>query len=223
MRHPCIACLLDTEKRTNEGFEEASEGNKIWYENSKAELIELKKNLKKYSPQNIIEIGAGAGRVISNILDVVPHSRIRGYESTPEMHLFLQKRFNDNLNVEIYNQNFIESDFIYYANSLSVCMMNTIANNEPEKIISKSLEVTDRLVFTVYAKGYENERIKMYEARGHTDFSCNKGNFRFRDFWVDGLKSDSFRKEEMDLLINRAGASVERYTKKSMLHYYVVK
>ena len=101
------------------------------------------------------------------------------------------------------------------------CMsfLNSCSENFFISLISSSFI----FIFPAYSSGFEIERKKMYEARGHTKFRCFGESFIFDDFWVNCLKSDSFTKSKMDGIIRASGTSIEKYCELGMLHYYVIK
>jgi len=72
-------------------------------------------------------------------------------------------------------------------------MMNTVGNQQDEtKILESALQVSDRMIFTLYKKGSEQIRKEIYKARGHKDFSLKNFCFYFNDDWVKGTISKSY-------------------------------
>ncbi|MFH0906616.1 MAG: hypothetical protein V1824_04745 [archaeon] len=60
--HPCINCLLDTEKYIQNGnFSGLNKGDYKWYKTFSAETDELKNSIRKIAPKKCLKLDAGQG------------------------------------------------------------------------------------------------------------------------------------------------------------------
>ena len=222
--HPCINCLLETEERIRAGdFDSVSAGDTTWYSTYKAEIKELERVLKEYQPKRIIEVGSGSGRIIRTVLDVLPEAEIFGTELNARTFDFVRNRFLGDGRVTI-----VKTDIADYLSNgenydLAVCLMNTFGNiNDPE-VFRKIASHADYFVFSLYNKDFDEQRKLMYEARGHSDFSFNNGQYCFQDDWIRGLVSRSYTAEEIKGLVTKSGSELIELKPVELLYFVVAR
>ena len=113
--------------------------------------------------------------------------------------------FKDNKNVHIINsgvKKFLRTKDNF---DLAVCMMNTFGNIDDLEIMKLIAKNSKNLIFTVYDKKYSKYRKKIYEDRGHKDFSFEGGDYFFNDCWIKGLKSKSYTEDELKSMCEEIG------------------
>ena len=222
--HHCINCLLDTERKiTDPNYVPLTEGDRFWYENYHGETEELRKILKKYSPESLLELGAGTGRVIQLALTELPQLRVTGIESNPLMFNFVSERFSNDDNIDIINSTVADYFSMPSEYDLGVCMMNTFGNFSDFNIMTKILQSTGIFIFTLYNEKFDPQREVMYQSRGHRNFSYAERTYHFDDSWVNGLSSRSFNIEEIKSLVSNSGGIVESLQEVGLLYFCVAR
>ncbi len=220
--HPCINCLLETEERIHAGdFDSVSAGDKIWYSTYKAEIKGLERVLGSYQPKKLIEVGAGSGRIIRTVLDVLPQAEIVGTELDEQTFNFVRNRFSLDRRATIEHTNI--SDYLSNGGDydLAICLMNTFGNiNDPE-VFRKIVSHADYFVFSLYNRVFDDKRRLMYKARGHSDFSFNQGQYCFQDNWIKGLVSRSYTEEEIKDLVTKSGSELVELKPVELLYFAV--
>jgi len=225
VRHPCIECLLDTERYIKNGnFIGLSKGNELWYSTYKAEAEHLGRVLARYQPRSIIEGGSGCGRVIQLALDSLTYAEIIGIERNPAMYEFLKNRFESEPRVKLREADFL--DFLVSGTErfdMALCMMNTLGNINNPEIFRKILERSKHFVFSLYDRASDEQRMQMYDARGHTNFSRQGNGYLFRDWWVDGLVSRSYTIREIEEVVRVSNSEILEIARIGLLYFVVAK
>ena len=222
--HPCINCLLETEERIQEGdFDSVSAGDSIWYSTYRAEIDELERVLRKFNPKKLIEVGSGSGRIIRTVLETLPESEIVGTELDQRTYDFVTKRFSGDERVDVKKTDIAD----YLSNGgqydLAICLMNTFGNiNDPE-VFEKIVSHADLFVFSLYNREFDEQRRLMYEARGHSDFSFENGQYCFQDDWIRGLVSRSYTAEEIKDLVTKSGSELVELKTVELLYFAVAR
>lgn len=184
----CFMCLKHAENVIKGGNYESEELG-TWFEIYRNEHEALSALLPELEPkpQNILEIGCGPGRVINLVLELASKGemdnlyRIVGYEQNREIANYCTDAFEQYRNVKIY------SHFVGFGKDgrfsgirspdrksfdLIVTISNLVGwqdNREVEwltNVIRDGLQPGGRLLFTVYRRGFELERARMYKASG---------------------------------------------------------
>ncbi|MBI4451980.1 class I SAM-dependent methyltransferase [Candidatus Woesearchaeota archaeon] len=222
--HPCINCLLETEERIRaDDFDSVGTGDKIWYKTYKAEIEELERVLRAYTPKRIIEVGSGSGRVIRTVLDVLPDVNIVGTEKNERTFQFVKNRFSGDGRLRVVQTDI--SDYLSNGGNydMAVCLMNTFGNiNDPE-VFRKIVNHADYFVFSLYNRQFDEQRRTMYEARGHTNFSFDGTQYCFQDDWIKGLVSRSYTAEEIKELVRKSGAKLIELRPIELLYFAVAR
>ena len=221
---PCLNCLIDTEERINyNDFENRGAGDKLWYANYAKESRELRRILQIYKPKKILEIGTGNGRVIQTALEVLPDSRIIAVEKNEKMFNYSRHRFFGDKRVSVVKQNI--SYFLSKTKKfdMALCMMNTFGNINDSVIFQSMANQVKFFVFSVYNRKFDKKRKIMYEARGHEDFCLIKNQYCFRDYWINGLVSRSYTREEIIELAHKSSMDILELKPLNLLYFVVLK
>jgi len=222
--HPCINCLLDTEKYIKNGsFKNISKGDRTWYSTYKKETQELQKDIKKFNPKEILEIGSGSGRIISAIYNLANKSKITGIEKDKLMVNYLKKRFKNKKNIHIKNNeiyNYLKKTKDTF--DMSLCLMNTFGNINNKKTLESIISKSKLFIFSVYNNKYNKDRKEMYIARGHKEFIFKDNTYKINDYWVKGLVSKSFSKDEIKKMVLEAKGKIIKLKPTGILFYVVV-
>lgn len=169
--HKCIGCFIDSEKRVKEDWKALPPARSRWYEMIDVENRKVRDYVLEHKPRRILEVGCGPGRMI-DILEKIGFEnfdKIVGIEKDTEMYNHAYKRWQENQNVEIFQMTvehllpFSDDDF-----DLCVNAMNIVGWQEDEsEWLELMLRCSQVVFFTLYKKGFEADRIEMYEKRGH--------------------------------------------------------
>ena len=203
----CWECLRGIEENIASGkWKEIDSPLSYWYEMFDAENAFIKNLLSELNPKTVLEIGAGAGRIIELVIKN-SDAKLTSFEKDPEMYGLVTERFGNNERLEII---LTEGEFPTDKKfDLAVCMMNTLGNQENEnELLEYALSVSARVIFTVYKKGSEEIRRGIYEAQGHEKYSLEGCNFYFSDDWVKGLVSKSYSKEDIEKICGNLNCKV---------------
>lgn len=198
----CLLCLLDVEKKIKSGEWKniSNPDKKLWYQINYDENQAVKNLIKEIRPREILEIGCGPGRIIDLILgtarEVKFHiERIIGLEQNREIYLHAYTRFlkSDPRTVHILDYFYGDSGSLYLFNEsefdITLAVSNLVGWQEDEvKWMKEAFRVSKQLFFTVYKKGFEEQRRRMYEALcGGARIDEN------RDIWIKNV--EAFGKE----------------------------
>ena len=222
--HPCINCLLETEERIRAGdFDSVNAGDKIWYKTYKAEIAELESALRQYNPKSVLEVGSGSGRIIRTVLDVLSNAKIVGTELNEPTFQFVRKRFEDERRVKVIKTDI--SDYLSDGGNydLAICLMNTFGNIDDPEVFRKIARHSDNFVFSLYSREFDKQRKLMYEARGHSNFTFNQGQYCFQDDWIKGLVSRSYTAEEIKELVTMSGSELVELKPVELLYFAVAR
>jgi len=181
----CCQCLNDAESRVDDGsWRNERTPRKTWYEVVYNENERLREELIGKRPREILEIGCGPGRVINQILKVRSEIRqtvtVVGYEQNTEICDDARDRFahlGQQVDIQHY---FVGEDKegnwtpIKKGHERRFNMVLALSNivgwqkNEERwiKEVLRALDYGGTFFFTVYRKGYELERARMYKASG---------------------------------------------------------
>ena len=220
--HPCINCLLETEERICGGdFDSVSAGDKAWYSTYKAEMEELERVLREYRPKKIIEVGSGSGRIIRTVLEVLPSAEIVGTESNMRIFDYVRKRFAGDKRVTVVKANI--ADYLSHSGDydLAICLTNTFGNINDPDVFREIVRHANYFVFSLYNQDFDEQRKLMYEARGHSDFSFNNGQYYFQDDWIRGLVSRSYTLGEIEGLVLTSDATLIELKPVGLLYFVV--
>jgi len=169
----CKRCLRDSEKRIERAdWRTLQPAKRRWYEIIDLENKLVETHVLKHRPKRIIEVGCGPGRLINIIqkLQLGEIERIVGIEGDPEMYDYAYKRFQESEKIRILQMfvgkilPFDNDYFDYCINASNIAGWQVNGGAWLEEMIRCS----KMLFFTLYKKGYELERLKMYETRKHT-------------------------------------------------------
>lgn len=227
--YPCIGCMLDTEQKArslNSGHTSKDSAD-LWYSTYSSEQKLLEEVLRRYSPSSVLDIGAGTGRIIASVLDMLPSSYIAGVESHPEMYEFVSRRFSENRNVQIIHQNIISYLQSHQTETfdMALCMMATYGNINDPRLLSLISRHAKTFVFSVYNSSFDHMRRDMYLSRGHKEVTYDKTSdtYYFNDCWVKGLKSRSYTEKGIKDIIENNGFEILEFRTAEILYLVVAK
>jgi len=224
-QYPCVNCLRDTEDMIRKrDFQGVSAGDRLWYETYVAETDEFVRALTEYTPQGILDVGSGFGRVIDLISTTLPQAKVTGTEIDRDIHRLLTARFQGNPNIKIEL-----ADVIKYLGAskqqfdMVTCLMNTYGNINDESFFTEILRHSKYFLFTLYNPKHDEKRADMYAARCHLDFSFDGHQYNFTDPWSKVTISRSYSKEDIKALVRSAGADLLKLKEVGILHFCVAK
>jgi len=198
--HPCFNCLLETEKAVEKGYwKKFPVPLRYWYEMCNAESDELKKFLSKFKPKTILELGCGSGRIINIFLKPKYKKTIYAVDKDSKIVKIVKPLYKGIKNLHIINddiRNFFSKKKIKF--DLAVLMMNTLGNIDNQKIIKLIATNSKYFIFTAYDQKFYKLREKIYQSKGHREFSIRNKTYYFNDCWVKDLKSKSYTKKELE-------------------------
>ena len=225
----CADCLKDTEDTINtillgktKLLENLTIGERLWYETYVAETVKFITSLKKYSPENVLDVGSGYGRVIELIRKTLPCTLITGTENVKAIYNILTKRFQgiDEIDLQHVDVNgFLEGTNNQF--DMATCMMNTYGNINDEQLFSSVMGHTNRFVFTLYNSNYDVLRAEMYKARCHKNFEYKNRQYEFSDSWSNVKVSRGYSKDEIIALVERSNGKVASLQELGILYYCV--
>ena len=186
----CYSCLKQAEDMVKGGQWESEEFPlRTWFEivhNEHKALSDLLPKLQP-PPRNILEIGCGPGRVINLILElfsngkILKPTKIVGYDQNTEIASYCTDTFAQYQNVTIHSHLVGFGRDCRFSpirgpdrNSfdLIVAISNLVGWQDDREVewltnvIKDGLTPGGKLFFTVYRRGFELERARMYKASG---------------------------------------------------------
>jgi len=223
--HPCANCLRDTEEMIKgRDFQGVCAGDRLWYETYAAETDEFTRALREYAPQRVLDVGSGYGRVVDLIAGTLPQAEVVGTEINEPTQKLAEARFRGNSNVRVELADVVE--FLSRTNErfdMATCLMNTFGNINDENLFMEILKHSDYFVFTLYNPEHDERRGAMYEARCHLNFSFDGRQYNFTDPWTNVTVSKSYSKEEIEGLVEKAGAEIVELKEVGILYFCVAK
>jgi SAM-dependent methyltransferase len=223
---------------------------KTWYEIIVEENNFLREVLLKEKPRDILEIGCGAGRVIRFALELEKRegpktgwrlTSLEAYEQNRDICLTLKDQFRTESRVAIHRglvgKNSKTDRFNPIWNEhkdrfdMVLAVSNLVGWQENEKEwITELLKAGKSLFFTIYKKGYELERARMYQASGDIITFREDGNI---ELIVDAFQDEkqvtkAYNEAEIERIINCVASEVplkkiERFDGKYMVGYLLKK
>ena len=170
-RRVCEKCA---EQYAGKNWKDFTPDNRLWYEMMETENSCVTRYVKKRRPRRIIEIGCGPGRLISQILKIpdYDYDEIVGIDADEQMINLAQQRLPPKQfpNVDIFNMR-VRNKLPYPNDHFDLCInaMNILGwqRNEEVEWLGAMLRYSHTTFFTVYKRGREAERMKMYSTRPH--------------------------------------------------------
>ena len=249
----CYNCLWDAEQVVKEKkWEEDKTPKRTWFEIVAEENGFLRDILLTEKPRNILEIGCGAGRVIRFALELEkcegsnPNIRwhlssVEGYEQNTDICLILKDYFRGDSRVIIHRglvgkdaksgrfHHIKEEHRDRFDMVLAVSNLVGWQDNE-EEWIREVLKAGESLFFTVYKKGHELERARMYQAAGDIITFREDGNI---ELIVDAFQDEkhvtkAYNPDEIEAIIRSVASKEplqkpERFDGKYMFGYLLKK
>lgn len=228
----CYKCLKQAENMINSGKWEYEESPlQTWYEIVRDEQEAISNILPKLqpNPRVILELGCGPGRVINLILKlvsmgkIVQPSRIIGYDQNSEIAGLCTDAFTNHPNVTIYSHfvgfkrdNTFSSVRAMDRKSfdLIIAVSNLVGwqeDNEVKwltKVIEDGLKVGGRLFCTVYKKGNELERARMYKASGDIIYLDTDIVLVTDAFKGEKHRTKAYKKEDIENILENVSKAV---------------
>jgi len=145
-----------------------------WFEVTDIENKKVLEYVVQNKPKRIIEIGCGPGRLISQILTIkdYEYDEIVGIDGDQQMYALAYQRFPpaEYPKVNLFHMR-VENKLPYPDNCFDLCInaMNIVGWQKNREVdwLKEMMRCSYTTFFTVYKKGRENERLKMYRTRPH--------------------------------------------------------
>lgn len=173
----CLGCFLESEQTLNsDKWKSYSGERRLWYEMLTHEHEAIAQYVKDMKPKKIIEVGCGPGRLLEFLRT---HSELNGFEEIMGVecnHDMYEKAFDrfkgvmPPFRVMELEVRPLDNPLPYSEDHFDFCInaMNIVGWQENESAwLQEMLRCSRSLFFSVYKRGHEQERIKMYKTRGH--------------------------------------------------------
>lgn len=247
----CYMCLQKAERMVNSGqWINEQSALRTWFEIVHDEHERLTEVLVDTQARDVLEIGCGPGRVPNLIMRLVSEekitrpSRIVAYEQNPEISNYCRRnlaRYAPLVTVQTHFVGF-ESDGQYSGLlagdkdfDLIVAVSNLVGwqgENEAQwlvRVVKDGLRRGGRLFFTVYKRGFELERARMYKAAGDLiDVNSDEGSEKrditiFADaFGNERHKSKAYDEQAIEMILKEvqdSGIAINEVDIKSVGKY----
>lgn len=212
----CYNCLEEGEKKANSAdWEKDRTPKRVWYEIIREENDLVRQVLLSKKPRDILEIGCGAGRMINLALDLEKKEgerlgweigNIEAYEQNNVIRNLLARKFRHDRRVIIHKglvgRNGQTKRFYHILPEhedqfdLVLAVSNLVGwQCDEEEWIKEVLRAGSSLFFTVYKKGWELERVRMYQASGDVVVKCTNGDI---EMLVDAFENQRHRTKAYD-------------------------
>lgn len=200
-------CLLEAESILESGkWKDAKGPVRQWFCMLQAENAYLMDALFRMNPGTVLEVGTGTGR-IAELIAKNSGAIVTTTEKDAEMRAFAMNRFEGEERVKVIGTDGVPDGERF---DLAVCMMNTIGNNSDERVVLKGmLSAADTVIFSVYRKGSEAARTRVYRARGHEKLSVRGSCVHFSDEWCAGLVSKSYTRKGITRMLRGLSCSAK--------------
>lgn len=173
----CLACFVESEETIRGGnWHNFPEERKVWYDMFVAENDAVRTYVQNHKPQRIIEVGCGPGRFIDLLkqFGLDNFQTIVGIDLDSQMRDRAYRRFGDYfpkiqiLKMEVNTA--VKSYLPYREDDFDFCInaMNIVGWQENAKEwLREMLRCSKCVFFTVFKRGYEDLRMRMYKERRH--------------------------------------------------------
>lgn len=169
----CLSCFRESERTIKAAkWHNFPDDRKVWYEMFQAENDAVLKFVESRQPRRIIEIGCGPGRFIDLFVNMGldRFQEIVGIDCDSEMYKECSSRFRGYspkikiLRMEVrYDLPYDDNHYDFAINAMNIVGWQ---DNEIEWL-KEMLRAAKCLFFTVYKRGTEELRMKMYQRRPH--------------------------------------------------------
>jgi SAM-dependent methyltransferase len=247
----CYMCLRKAERIINSGqWANEQSALKTWFEIVHDEHERLTEVLLDTRGRDVLEIGCGPGRVPNLIMKLVAEnvlptpSRVVAYEQNPEISNYCRRDLARHAPLVTVQTQFVgfQADGRYNGLlpgdrdfDLILAVSNLVGwqgDNEAHwlaRVVEDGLRQGGRLFFTVYKRGFELERARMYKAAGDL-IDVNSGEWSekrditiFADaFGNERHKSKAYDQQEIEAIIKKvqdSGIAIDRVDIKSVGKY----
>lgn len=233
-RNRCFLCLKRAETMVTSGkWVEEESPLRTWYQILQDEQEALAKFLKEFQPESILELGCGPGRVINLILSLAKKGEIKmpkrivGYEQNNEIAGYCMDTFVGVGNVTIYTHllgfkpdgSFSQIRAKDRGTFHLITAVSNLVGWQDEKeaewianVVRDGLKTGGVLYCTVYKKGQELERARMYKAAGdiiYLDEMTSDIIIVTDAFNGEKHKSKSYKKEDLEVLLAKVREDIE--------------
>jgi SAM-dependent methyltransferase len=247
----CYMCLQRAEQMVNsDQWANEHSALRTWFDIVHEEHEELTKLLVDTQPRDVLEIGCGAGRVPNLIMRLVSEgklsrpSRVVGYEQNPEISNYCRYDLSRHAPLVTIQTQFVgvRSDGQYSGLlpkdrnfDLIVAISNLVGwqgENEAKwltNVMKDGLKSGGRLFFTVYKRGFELERARMYKAAGDLIEVNSGGSSGTRDITIladafgnEKHKSKAYGKPEIEMILRKvrdSGIAIDKVDIKNVGKY----
>ena len=205
MEHMCKKCMIGLEKVVNKGrVEDTPFPSRLFYEYAAAEKQEVLDLCEEIKPRRTLEVGCGPGRLIE-VVRAEDVEEIVGIDANKSIFNHATKRFKGDNRVRIIYSLVkgrlpFQDDYF----DLIINAMNIVGWQSNEiGWLSEMLRCSSTVYFTVYKKGFEQERQGIYLARGHKDIKQHANGVLINDCELGSSLSRSYTREELKGLCRR--------------------
>jgi SAM-dependent methyltransferase len=147
---------------------------RYWFDMMDSENKMVLDFVTQHKPKRIMEVGCGPGRLVSRILSIenYEYEEIVGIDGDEQMVNIALARFSPTKypKVNVFHMR-VKNKLPYLDDSFHFCInaMNIVGWQKPKDLewLKEMMRCSYTTFFTLYKKGYEQERLAMYQTRPH--------------------------------------------------------
>ncbi|HJX50380.1 MAG TPA: class I SAM-dependent methyltransferase [Candidatus Nanoarchaeia archaeon] len=186
----------------------------------RAEEGRIRQYCQEKKPKLVLEAGCGRGRIIEVISPYC--KQVRGVDYSPAMARFSTKKFRDNPQIKIYQEDISQMHFPNNSFDLGILAFNTIGNTNTnkEKVLlelKRVLKPDAEMLISAYSEHSKAVQLDIYKRLG-LDILKEENN---RVYTREGLVSQRFSKTDLEAWMQVCGlrGNIDSLTK---IGYFVI-